>query len=335
MNGENWVVKSNALVEAKGNFTPLELKVLLGLISEIKLEDKDLYEYDLDVKEFQNLVGTSAKNFYSEMLYACQKLTGRTLTVESEIDSDNSKKLKKKKVFEIMNYFSYAKYIDGESKIKIAINPYFKPYLVELKGNFTQYQLKNILTLKSQHAIRIYELTKPVEGTAHQKRTILVKDLKEILGIEGKYKSSTDFDKYVLKVAKKEICELTDIMLTYEKIKKGRNIHAIEFHVKTKEYVRTQQQAYYDEIGTESADLIREKVGLPKSLNNVQIMELYEIASSMTEDLKHIDRFEYMRRNYVYIQDQKYKSLFGYYKKALENDYDKACLKVAKEKGLI
>lgn len=335
MRAENWVVKSNALIEAKGNFTALELKVLLGLISEIRLEDKDLYEYDLSVDEMQNLIGTSAKNFYSELRNACQKLSARTLTVESEIDSDNPKKMKKKKVFEIMNYLSYAKYIEGEKNIRIAINPYFKPYLLDLKGNFTKYQLKNILTLKSQHSIRIYELIKPMEGTSHQKRTFLLKDLREILGVENNYKSIIDFEKNVLKVAEKEISEKTDITLTYEKIKKGKPIHAIEFHVKTKEYVRTEQQAYYDEVGTESAPLIREKAGLPDTLTDAQVMALYEIASSMTEDLNHIDRFEYMRRNYVYTQDQKYKSLFGYYKKALENDYDKACLKVAKEKGLI
>lgn len=335
MNAENWVVKSNALIESKGNFTALELKVIIGLISEIKIDDGDFKEYELSVEDLKKAIGTSTKNFYKELKKACEKLVSKTITIEKDIDEENSKKLKKRKSFLITSYLSSAEYTDGENKIKLCFDPKLKPYLLELQGSFTKYQLKNIFTLKSLYSIRIYELTKPMQGTSHQKRTMLLKDLKEVLGIEEKeYSRVYDFEKYVLKVAEKEISEKTDIVLTYEKIKKGKRVHAIEFNVSTKECVDAEERACYSDFICENAIEVRKHIPLPKTFSDSQVMELYEIASEKTEFLEHINRFQYMIENYKEMESKTgIKSKFAYYKKALEKDFASACLKYAQAEG--
>jgi len=332
LNAENWVVKSNALIESRGNFTALELKVIVGLISEIKIDDTDFKEYEINVTELRNAVESSNNAFYLELKRACEKLVSKTITIEKEIDNDNPKKLKNRKSFLITSYLSSAEYVDGENKIKLSFDPKLKPYLLDLQGSFTKYQLKNILTLKSQYAIRIYELIKPLEGTSQQKRTILTKELREILGLENNYKAFKDFEKYVLKVAEREISEQTDLFLKYEKIKKGKSIHAIEFNVKKKEYVCTEEDKYNENTGL--ADKIRNKVALSKTFSDSQIIELYEIATQMTDDLNHIDCFEYLERNYLEVLEKKPIHLFAYLKKALQNDFADACEKKAYEMGL-
>ena len=332
MNAENWVVKSNALIESRGSFTSLELKVIVGLISEIKIDDADFKEYEISVVEIKNAIESGNNAFYLELKNACEKLVSKTIVIEKEIDDENPKKLKKRKSFLITSYLSSAEYIDGENKLKVSFDPKLKPYLLDLKGNFTKYQLKNILTLKSQYSIRLYELTKPMEGTSQQKRTINLKELREILGLETNYKAFKDFEKYVLKVAEKEISEQTDVVLNYKKIKKGKPIYAIEFNVRKKDYIRTEEDVYNE--NTDLADKIRNKIALSKTFSDSQIIELYEIAAQMTDDLHHIDRFEYLERNYLEVLEKKPVHLFAYLKKALQNDFADACEKKAYELGL-
>ena len=47
--------------------------------------------------------------------------------------------------------------------VKIRIDEDLVPYLYELKERFTQYQLYNILAMKSAFSVRIYELMKSYE----------------------------------------------------------------------------------------------------------------------------------------------------------------------------
>ncbi|MCR2042680.1 replication initiation protein [Anaerosalibacter massiliensis] len=103
------------------------------------------------------------------------------------------------------------------------------PYILDLKKNFTRYQIENILQLRSSYSVRIYELLKQYESI--EERKINIKDLREYLGIEEEYERFYDFERSVLKVSKKEINKFTDIKINYEKIKKGRKIIAIKFTI--------------------------------------------------------------------------------------------------------
>ena len=42
--------------------------------------------------------------------------------------------------------------------LAVKMNPLLKPFLLGLQERYTQYQLENILAMKSVYAIRIYEL---------------------------------------------------------------------------------------------------------------------------------------------------------------------------------
>lgn len=316
------VVKSNFLINAQGKLSSVEQKLYLTAISMISIDDEDFHEYVIPLVDVKKYFNTDPANARRDIEKAINNLMSAKVIFKNEQGD---------KIFTTL--ISSARFLKSDVDMILRIDPNLKPYLLQLKSNFTTYRLMNAYKLDSGHSIRIYELL--MQYLKIGKRTFELEELKKTLGIEGKYKAFDNFETRVLKVAEQEINEYTDIQISYEKIKKGTKIHAIEFHVKTKEYVRTEQQAFYDKVGTESAPFIREKVGLPKTLNDVQVMELYEIASSMTEGLHHIDRFEYMQMNYGYIQDKKYKSLFAYYKKALQEDFDNARYKMAVKKGLI
>ncbi len=108
------------------------------------------------------------------------------------------------------------------------------PYLFDLGQKFTQYQLYNILAMKSAFSVRIYELMK---SYAFQKEKIFeMNDLKHLLMVEDikSYKDYSLFRTKVLEKAQEEINELTDLNIQFEPIKKGRKVVKVKFIISQK-----------------------------------------------------------------------------------------------------
>jgi len=102
---------------------------------------------------------------------------------------------------------------------------------LELKNNFTQYELLYTLAMKSQYSIRLYEILKSYEF----KKTIIyeVDNLKQMLLAEN-YKLFGDFKRRVIDIAITEINNLSDISIEYELIKEGHKYVKIKFVIKLK-----------------------------------------------------------------------------------------------------
>ena len=98
---------------------------------------------------------------------------------------------------ETRNDLVLAKYLRQEGAVLLCFDPKLKPYLLQLKGNFTCSRLDMLLNFKSQYTMRIYNLLKQYEGLGE--RQIEVDFLREILGLrENQYKRYNDFKKDIL-----------------------------------------------------------------------------------------------------------------------------------------
>lgn len=325
VNGEHYVTQHNKLIEHKGNMTLLEQKIIRAVISQIRMDDEDLKEYELSIADFKELTKSSRKDLYEQIREVAEKLIDRKI----ELQSLNEKG---KKGFYLTRYILTAKHVEGEGYLKIKIDPELKPYFLELKNQFTQYQLKYVMQMKSVHALRVYELLKQYENTTTKRREFEIGELKIILGVDEKYSAFKDFEKYVLAVAKKEINALTDIEIDYKKLYQGRGkkVVGIDFSIDTKvadekKYV-TWLNETYDVMG------IKAKAGLGKErFNSKQIMELYEIACDKTANSNAvIDPFEYIRLNYIYmIEKGTHRSKFKYLLSALHEDFANAVVQIS------
>jgi len=127
------------------------------------------------------------------------------------------------------------KYFDGEGRAEIDFTKWVKPYLTELKDNYTSYRLLDIGRLRSAHAIRLYELLMRYQDTGF--RTDKLERLKELFGVQEKYSKWYEFDRWVLKPAVKNINESSNWKVTYKTFKKGRKIDRIDFkfHLKSQQ----------------------------------------------------------------------------------------------------
>jgi plasmid replication initiation protein len=229
----NFVTKSNRLIEANYKLGAIEQKIILCLASNIQPSDSDFKTYTLPIKEFAGLIGVKGQHKYSDL----KKITKELMQKVFEVRID-------KKVIQVA-WLSYVAYNETEGSIDIRFDPFLRPYLLELKREFTSYKLENVVQLKSTYAIRIYELLKQYEKI--QERTFLIKDLRKLLGAEDIYPAYGNFKQRVLMPAQKELKAKTDISFKLEEIKIGRRVTKIKFTIESVKQNKGDQLNLFEE----------------------------------------------------------------------------------------
>ena len=134
--------------------------------------------------------------------------------------------------------------------VMIRFNQDIMPYLIELKQNFTKYALSEIMELNSKYSIILYKWlsmnynqyehysnkggrrAEQVEN--YRNPSISVKELRTITDTVNEYKETYHFFRYIVENSLKEINAHTSFNVSYEKIKKGRSIDSIVFHIEKK-----------------------------------------------------------------------------------------------------
>jgi plasmid replication initiation protein len=227
------VTKSNMLIEASYKLSVVEHKIILCLASNISPSDSDFKTYTLPIKEFTNLLGLKGTPKYTELRQITKSLMQKVF--ELRID---------KKVIQVA-WLSYVAYNETEGTIDIRFDPFLKPYLLQLRKEFTSYKLENIIKLKSSYAIRIYELLKQYERL--HERTFLLVDLRKMLGAQDIYPAYGNFKQRVLVPAQKEIKKRTDISFEIEEIKTGRRVEKIKFIISSIKKKSIEQLELFDE----------------------------------------------------------------------------------------
>ena len=111
-----------------------------------------------------------------------------------------------------------------------------KPYLLNLKEHYTQYQLDNILAMKNVYGLRIFELLQSQMMTKKLPRDGLdiemsMAQLRESLDLEDKYERWSQFKIRVLDKAVEEIEKATTYTVSYTPKKTGKAISHILFHI--------------------------------------------------------------------------------------------------------
>jgi plasmid replication initiation protein len=97
-------------------------------------------------------------------------------------------------------WFHRIDYKWGEGVIEAILHPELKPYLLQLKEQYTAITLEYALLLRSSYAHRIYDILKQYQHVGT--RTIMVTDLREMLEIRSReYPKYADFRRRVLETA--------------------------------------------------------------------------------------------------------------------------------------
>lgn len=216
------VVKSNDFVEASYKITLDEMRVLLLTIGQINSKAQNhRRDFEFTVAEFAERFNTDEKSAYAQVQRAVDMLGGRWAVIE-----------KNKNIERKVTFLTEQAYFKGVGRFQIILHEKLMPFLSDIQGKFTEYNLKYIARFSSFHAIRIYEIITQYRNSKEKERTVLVSELKEWLQVADKYPRWDNFKARVLEPAISEINEKSDLLVSFKQIKQGRSIHAIKFLIK-------------------------------------------------------------------------------------------------------
>ncbi|TSA40405.1 MAG: RepB family plasmid replication initiator protein [Methylococcaceae bacterium] len=306
------VTQSNQLVEARYNLSLGEQRLLLTMISRIQPDDEDFKPYRISISELANFLGVARGSAYHECKKITKSLLGRVLEIQEP-----------GRLLQI-GWVSSADYIDGTGLVNLSFDPLLKPYLLQLKGNFTSCRIEMLLGFKSQYTIRMYTLLKQYEKL--KEREIELVQLREMLGLsKNLYPEYKNFKQCILLPVKNEMAKKADLYFEFDEIKHGRRVGAIRFSILTKKDVK------------ETAELPESSLPEPKpppSPTNETPMSLQQLLAlvpkqhralktvlTALESYEKKHGFDYVKRNILYSNAKAAKSYAGYLNNALKDDW--------------
>lgn len=238
------VVEHNSLITSIAKMDKTPLKIFELAVSYINTEEppKDHTVY-LSKEELFAFFKVSDNDKHSRFKEAVEKMQKQAFF-----------KIKEKKEhgfeFESIVPIPYVKWTDYNDEVTIQFSSKIMPYLVNLKKNFTQHALSDLAELNSKYSLILYRWLSmnysqyehySVKGGRREEQvesyrnpSISVKELRIMTDTTLEYKAMNNFTKKVLNKPLEEINEHTSFNVTYDKIKKGRSIDSIVFHIDKK-----------------------------------------------------------------------------------------------------
>lgn len=216
------VVKGNDIIQkSRFSLSSQQQKILLSMISMIKPDDSAVKTYSFEIQEFCRLCNIDWSNG-GNYIAIKQALYG----IDKQVMWIKEPEKKRDTRLRWLNEL----YIDeGSGEIVFSFHKDMFPYLLDLREKYTQYNLINVLPMRSKYAIRLYELLKSYEGM--RSITLTLEVLKARLDAEN-YINFKDFRRRVLEKAVEEINTYADIEVRFEpKKQKSRSYNAIAFHI--------------------------------------------------------------------------------------------------------
>ena len=191
------------------------MKLILAVIGKLKENDKDFKDYIFSIKDFFGMSDEVEGN-YGFIRESIKGILSKPLEIKTE------------KGLLQCNWLSGA--TSTKALVKLRFDPELKPYLLQLKQQFTTLKLEYLLKLQSIYSIRVYELLKQFEKLGF--REMELDDLRWILEIPNSYKISNI--RIILDKAREEIGQKTDISFTYKFEKFGAKFGWIRFTIRNK-----------------------------------------------------------------------------------------------------
>jgi len=241
------VIEHNDLITSVAKMDKVPLKIFELAVSCIDTDNppKDNVVY-LSKKELFSFFDVSDNDKHSRFKKAVEKMQKQAYF---QVREDTKKGFE----FESIVPIPTVKWNNFNDEVFIRLNPDIMPYLIDMKTNFTQYAIIDIMELSSKYSIILYKWLcmfynqfehYQFKGNRTKKQLseyknpkITVKDLRELTDTVNEYTRSDNFEMRVLKQPIEEINSNTHFNVKYEKIKKGRSIDSIQFYIEKKAVV--------------------------------------------------------------------------------------------------
>ena len=220
---EYFVVKGNDLIQKSRYALSLTEQKIVAFICSMIKPNQEKYEldYEISIREYCkicNINYDSGKN-YADIKACLQKLSDKSIWLPMN-DGEH-----------LCRWLS--KVVINGSKVKLTIDIDMAPYLFGLKKKYTQYQLIQILGMKSVFSIRMYEILQSYANL--RRKTFEIDEFRKLLMLGEKYNNFFDLRRHVIDKSITEINELTNITTNYQTISEGRKVIKLIFDITQKQ----------------------------------------------------------------------------------------------------
>ena len=200
------IKKSNDMIaKFRYKLSKPQTRLIHYFIGKLRVEDLAFQTYDLPVAEILALTGMSSQGAYNKIKTTARDLMKKVFTFEEILEGEQVQKT--------FAWFSFIQYVKGSGAIQVRFDPGLKPYLLQLKSNFTTYPLEYALAMRP-NSTRVYEFLKQASVFKNSKYFDL-EDFKRQLQIDEipTYKEYGSLKRRILLRAKREISAITDIKI--------------------------------------------------------------------------------------------------------------------------
>ena len=225
--GKLRVTMSNALTTAAQRLSLAEKRVMMFAVGKLDTFKRnggtETGMVKLVAHEYAELFDVDANTAY-EQLQACAE---SIITKQVWWYEDAKRGPKKVQI----NWLSKAEYYAGEGTVSLWFTPHIAPHLLQLKGQFTTYQLAQASALRSVYSWRLLELLSQFESTGW--RQIELDKFHHAMETPESYRANfKDCRRWVVESAVKELCEKDGWMIEWTPLKTGRKVTALRFEFK-------------------------------------------------------------------------------------------------------
>ena len=238
------VVEHNSLITSIAKMDKTPLKMFELAVSCINTEEppKDNIIY-LSKRDLFAFFKVSDNDKHSRFKEAIEKMQKQAFF---QIKEEAGKGFKFKSIVPI----PYVEWTDYHDEVKIEFHREIMPYLINLKKNFTQHALSDIAELNSKYSIILYRWLsmnynqyehystkggrRAEQVESYRNPSISIKELRIMTDTVNDYERFQSLETWILKKPLEEINDHTSFTVTYDKVKKGRSIDSIVFHITKK-----------------------------------------------------------------------------------------------------
>lgn len=204
----------NDLIHGQQTLSLVQKRIFALTLKQIGRNDDDLKMYTIEIRDLVQ-AGTSA-NIFSKIETEADSLMKKILLKKEEIPGIKHPKTTR------WGMVSKAIHHPGEGTLSIRLNPEIRDMLLELKeqGGFTPVPVAELMACRSTYGQRLYEML--YSWRKDGKWEVSVEKLRFSLGVEKKYPNFTDFRRYILEKAQKDLKKNTNMRFDWEEESRGK-----------------------------------------------------------------------------------------------------------------
>jgi len=225
----NYVVMANNMVlHSASNLSLNEMKLLRFVIMQTEKDEKELFTYTIPAKELAKMLEIKHKDFYKKLKTMTKHIMQEVIYIGDDTNEE----------WLMFHWVDFCRYSKGQVTIKLSDE--LKPFLVDLRGNFTRYRISEIVSLKSIYAIRIYEILNSYLNDKNLPHadvsieiSVSIDELRKATDTEKKFERPYDFKRKVIDTAIKEINEKSQYHVTATPYKNGKAIVGFDFLIES------------------------------------------------------------------------------------------------------